>query len=111
MADLLVYLANLRPVALPAALLPFSILLDKSVRLDRFADYLREGQPGTPNYLRHRHSALRRTENWEKSRVSEAVLLGLAPQSDPAHDPRRIRSHAIHGSAQGSVSRKDRRSS
>jgi len=33
-------------VALPAALLPFSILLDKSVRLDRFADYLREGRPG-----------------------------------------------------------------
>ena len=59
-------------MALPAALLPFSILLDKSVRLDRFADYLREGQPGTPNHL---HSALRRTENWERSRVSEAVLL------------------------------------
>ena len=38
-------------MALPAALLPFSILLDKSVRLDRFADYLREGQPGTPNCL------------------------------------------------------------
>ena len=75
-------------MALPAALLPFSILLDKSVRLDRFADYLREGQPGTPNHL---HSALRRAENWERSRVSEAVLLGLARQSDP----RRIRSHAI----------------
>ncbi len=82
-------------MALPAALLPFSILLDKCVRLDRFADYLREGQPGTPNYFRHLHSALRRTENWERSRVSEAVLLGLARQSDPAHDPRRIRSHTV----------------
>lgn len=40
----LVYHSNLRPIAsgdsLPAALLPFSILLDHSVRLDRFAPFL-----------------------------------------------------------------------
>jgi hypothetical protein len=41
-----VYHSNLRPVAsgdsLPAALIPFSILLDHSVRLDRFGPYLRD---------------------------------------------------------------------
>jgi hypothetical protein len=42
----LVYHSNLRPVAsgdsLPAALIPFSILLDHSMTLDRFGPYLRD---------------------------------------------------------------------
>lgn len=41
-----VYHSNLRPIAsgdsLPASLLPFSVLLDGSIRLDRFGPYVRE---------------------------------------------------------------------
>jgi hypothetical protein len=45
----LLYHSNLRPIAsgdsLPASLIPFSILLDRSVTLDRFGSYLDEQVP------------------------------------------------------------------
>ena len=41
-----VYHSNLRPVAsgdsLPASLIPFSVILDKSISLDRFGPYISE---------------------------------------------------------------------
>ena len=59
LASFVVYQANLRPVAsldsLPAALLPFSILLDGSLHLDRFAPYLMHGQPRTPYCLHEKN--------------------------------------------------------
>src|SRR5258708_5634707 len=55
LVSFIVYQANLRPLAsadtLPAALLPFSILLDKSLNFDRFAPVLLAGHPSTPYYL------------------------------------------------------------
>ena len=98
LGSFLVYQANLRPVAardsLPAALLPFSILLDKSLRLDRFATYLREGQPVTPYYLHeeehHSYSAYAIAQpvlltplyiplcaalNWAQWQIGDVVLL------------------------------------
>jgi len=50
LATLFIYQANLRPVAsqdsLPAALLPFSILIDRCVHFDRFEPFLQGSQPG-----------------------------------------------------------------
>jgi hypothetical protein len=56
LAALFIYQANLRPIAsldsLPTALLPFSILIDRSLRLDRFVLILHGDQPGIPYYFR-----------------------------------------------------------
>lgn len=50
------YHSNLRPIAsgdsLPASLIPFSILLDGSVTLDRFGPYVREHIPSQSRVLR-----------------------------------------------------------
>ena len=55
LAASVVYQSNLRPLAaadsLPAALLPFSILLDGALHLDRFTPVFRTG-PSTP-YIFH----------------------------------------------------------
>jgi hypothetical protein len=51
-----IYHSNLRPVAagdsLPAALVPFSVLLDHSVTLDRFGPWIQQHVPYAPQVLR-----------------------------------------------------------
>src|SRR5882724_10684722 len=58
LASFVIYQANMRPIAsgdtLPAALLPFSILLDQSLNLDRFVPLLQAGQSTMPYYLHKR---------------------------------------------------------
>jgi hypothetical protein len=55
LASYFIYQANLRPIAtadsLPAALLPFSILLDGRLDLDRFAGVFMVGRSGPPYFL------------------------------------------------------------
>ena len=53
--SLLVYQANLRPVApsdsIPAALLPFAVVLDGSLALDRFGPWLNQALPASQVFL------------------------------------------------------------